>query len=99
MTEPNKTIEGFADIEEDADGKVKVVFDPGCFDDFEGTQEELDEAVAMIQKMFEDGTALEQSRELDLDELMETDPETAEKIIRAIIREDGGDVPPTRTLQ
>jgi len=29
----------------------KVVFAPGCFDQFEGTQAELDEFVAEIQKM------------------------------------------------
>ncbi len=33
--------------------KMKVEFAPGCFDSFEGTQEELDEFVAEIQKMFE----------------------------------------------
>ena len=29
----------------------KVVFAPGCFDQFEGTQKELDDFVAEIQKM------------------------------------------------
>jgi hypothetical protein len=29
----------------------KVVFAPGCFDQFDGTQKELDEFVAEIQKM------------------------------------------------
>lgn len=29
----------------------KVVFAPGCFDDFEGSQKELDDFVAEIQKM------------------------------------------------
>jgi hypothetical protein len=95
-----KKIEGFADMEEGDDGKVKLVFEPGCFDDFDGTQEELDEAVAMIQQMFEDGVAQADAREVDLDELMESDPEVAEKIINALHRLDGnGDEPPTRTLQ
>jgi len=95
-----KKIEGFADLEEGEDGKVKLVFEPGCFDDFDGTQEELDEAVAMIQKMFEDGIAEAESKEVDLEELMETDPEVAEKIIKALQRlDDDGDEPPTRTLQ
>jgi len=95
-----KKIEGFADLEEGEDGKVKLVFEPGCFDDFDGTQEELDEAVAMIQKMFEDGITEAESKEVDLEELMETDPEVAEKIIKALQRLDGdGDEPPTRTLQ
>ena len=95
-----KKIEGFADLEEGEDGKVKLVFEPGCFDDFDGTQEELDEAVAMIQKMFEDGIAEAESTEVDVEELMETDPEVAEKIIKALQRlDDDGDEPPTRTLQ
>ena len=36
--------------------ETKVVFAPGCFDHFEGTQEELDELVKDIQKMFEGKT-------------------------------------------
>jgi len=95
-----KKIEGFADLEEGEDGKVKLVFEPGCFDQFEGTQEELDEMVAHIQKMFEDGVAEAESKELDLEELMETDPEVAEKIFEALHRLDNdGDEPPTRILQ
>jgi len=95
-----KKIEGFADVETDDEGKIKIIFEPGCFDDFDGTQEELDEAVAEITKMFENGLAEAESRELDLEELMETDPEVAEKIINALHRLDGdGDTPPTRTLQ
>ena len=95
-----KKIEGMAELDNLPDGKVKIVFEPGCFDEFDGTQEELDEAIAMIQKMFEDGVAQADAKELDLDELMESDPEVAEKIINALHRLDGnGDEPPTRTLQ
>lgn len=32
---------------------LKIEFAPGAFDNFEGTQEELDEMIAEIQKMFE----------------------------------------------
>jgi len=32
--------------------ELKIEFAPGCFDNFEGTQEELDEMVAEIQNMF-----------------------------------------------
>lgn len=31
----------------------KVVFSPGCFDHFDGTQEELDELLSCIKDMFE----------------------------------------------
>jgi hypothetical protein len=70
MTEENKT--------------VKVVFEPGCFDDFEGTQEELDELVADIQKMFENGEFEKKSEPVDIDDLIENDPAVAEKIFRAL---------------
>ena len=50
----------------------KVVFAPGCFDQFEGTQSELDEFVAEIQKMvvsetiFVDATPLTKEEEEEL---------------------------------
>lgn len=43
------------------DKEIKVVFAPGCFDDFEGTQEELDELIAQIQQMAKDGTLFEKA--------------------------------------
>lgn len=33
--------------------KRKIVFAEGCFDNFDGTQEELDELVSQIQEAFE----------------------------------------------
>ena len=36
---------------------IKVVFEPGCFDQFDGTQEELDDFVKEITSMFENKTA------------------------------------------
>ena len=39
--------------------KLKVVFAEGCFDDFEGTQEELAEMVADIHKMVADGSIMD----------------------------------------
>lgn len=36
--------------------KLTIEFAPGCFDNFEGTQEELDALVSEIQKMFSDKT-------------------------------------------
>lgn len=50
-----------------SNGKTKLVFAPGCFDDFEGTQEELDELIAQIQKSFEDGSLFEESTLVDMD--------------------------------
>jgi hypothetical protein len=41
--------------------KLKIVFAEGCFDGFEGTQEELDELIADLNKQLEDGTLFENS--------------------------------------
>jgi tRNA A37 N6-isopentenylltransferase MiaA len=60
------------------------VFEPGCFDHFDGTQEELDGLMAEIQDMFANMTPEElkaQSRAIDIDELAEAldnDPELLE---------------------
>jgi hypothetical protein len=45
--------------------KPKLVFAPGCFDNFDGTQEELDEMIAEMQAMVEAGTLLENSVPVD----------------------------------
>lgn len=34
--------------------KIKVTFAPGSFDNFEGTQEELDKFIAEITELFQD---------------------------------------------
>jgi len=50
--------------------KLKVIFAPGCFDSFDGTQEELDELVQSINQMVENPDELmANSREVNLDEL------------------------------
>ena len=52
--------------------KMKIEFAPGCFDDFDGTQEELDEVIAEINRLAENGELFEKSipmDELDLDNL------------------------------
>jgi hypothetical protein len=51
------------------DKKIKVVFAPGAFDNFEGSQEELNELMTQIQTMAVDGSLFEKSFSLeDLDE-------------------------------
>jgi NADH:ubiquinone oxidoreductase subunit B-like Fe-S oxidoreductase len=47
------------------DKKPEVVFMPGCFDGFEGTQEELDELMAEIHRMAESGELFEQAVPLE----------------------------------
>jgi hypothetical protein len=60
---------------------LEVVFAPGCFDDFDGTQEELDEMIAEINRMAETGELFERSLPVDLDELSDEElEELAEKM-------------------
>lgn len=66
--------------------KPKITFAEGCFDNFEGTQEELDEMIAEITKMFTESTPEEimaMSRPISevLDELDEDELET---ILRSV---------------
>ena len=83
--------------------EIKIVFAEGCFDNFEGTQEELDELLAEINRMVTSGEIFEKSRPVDLDEM---DPEEAIALARALgidLNELEGieDLPdsPKRTLQ
>jgi hypothetical protein len=57
---------------------LKIEFAPGCFDAFEGTQEELDGLMAEIHRMFESGEIFEKATTLDLDDLS---PEEQERIL------------------
>ena len=73
---------------------LKLEFAPGCFDGFEGTQEELDDLMAEIQRMFDSGEMEENSTPVDIDELIEDDPEYAAKILQTLANDE-----PNRNLQ
>jgi len=45
--------------------KIKIEFAPGAFDQFDGTQEELDALVAELERMAESGELEENSVALD----------------------------------
>lgn len=64
----------------DGDKKFKVIFEPGAFDGFDGTQEELDEFIAELTRLAESGELFDEmvKQGLSLDEL---DDETQERII------------------
>jgi len=62
------------------DSKVEIVFAPGCFDNFEGSQEELDEFVAELNRLAETGELFEQSRPVDLDNLSKEDADLIEHL-------------------
>ena len=48
--------------------EIKIQFAPGCFDNFDGTQEELQEMIAMLRQMVNDGTLEENSTPVDPDD-------------------------------
>lgn len=73
---------------------MKIEFAPGAFDNFDGTQEELDEMVAEIQRMVDSGEIAENSRELTEEEFDELPDEVKIQIIESL---DGIDN--KRTLQ
>jgi hypothetical protein len=55
--------------------KFKLVFAPGCFDDFEGTQEELDDLITEINRQLDTGEFFENATELS-DEVFDDLPES-----------------------
>ena len=64
--------------------KMEIVFAPGCFDNFEGTQEELDQFIQEIQTMFTELTPeelAERSTPVNLDEI---DDDTLEQIAEGL---------------
>jgi hypothetical protein len=67
--------------------ELKIEFAPGAFDNFEGTQEELDEMMAHIKNMILSGELFEKANPIDIDELLDSDDpddhELAEKLLRA----------------
>jgi hypothetical protein len=71
--------------------KMKVVFAPGCFDNFDGTQEELDELVAEINNMVDSGKLFEQSKAVDIDDLADDEVAMLEEFLNTI--EEEGDLP------
>lgn len=74
--------------------KLKIVWAPGCFDNFDGTQEELDGLQAEIMSMIESGELFEKSRPLDIEQLMEEDPELAQQLMDSL-----DETAPQRILQ
>lgn len=59
-------------VEKDIEEKpLRVEFVPGCFDGFEGTQEELDELIKMIEAKVADGSIFTESQPLDEEEDLE----------------------------
>ena len=62
--------------------KIKVEFVPGCFDDWSGTQEELDEFVREIQRMAETGELEAMSEPLAVEDWDLLPEETKHELMR-----------------
>jgi hypothetical protein len=81
---------------------LKIEFAPGCFDNFEGDQEELDKFIEEIKTMFTELTPEEleaRSRPISIDELIEDESisdDDFEKILEALVKTDN---PSKRNLQ
>jgi len=45
--------------------KINIEFAPGCFDNFDGTQEELDSLIKEITDRAEDGSLFEESEVIE----------------------------------
>lgn len=82
--------------------ELKIEFAPGCFDGFEGTQEELDAMIADIRLAVESGELFDGSEELTDEAFDELPDEVKEQIIRSLTDEfddDFGNDSPPRNLQ
>lgn len=69
--------------------QLRIEIAPGAFDNFDGTQEELDEMMAEIERMVEDGSLFEESEPINLEELFEEDPMAAIQIALQIAQHEG----------
>lgn len=70
---------------------MKIIFMPHAFDDFEGTQEELDNFVSSLKELVESENFLENTTSVNISELEELDPMLAEKILQAVSEIDMSD--------
>ena len=90
----------FEDLTAEELKDVEIVFAPGCFDNFEGTQEELDAMIAEIKAMVANGTAQENSREITAENFDELPEAIQMQLARAFLDpEDQHLIPETRKLQ
>jgi hypothetical protein len=86
----------------DENKPIQIEFAPGAFDHFEGTQEELDELIAEVQKMFEGKTREEiaaMSRPLDIDDIEDLPKETKEQLARIFLEDEDIPTEVKRNLQ
>ena len=73
------------------DKKLKIEFAPGCFDQFDGTQEELDELIRSIEASVDSGEFFSESIELT-DETFQTLSDEDQQMILTALNNDGANV-------
>ena len=66
---------------------IKIEFAPGAFDQFDGTQQELDEFIAELHWLAESGELEEHSQSLDDDEAWQELTEEEQAIISAALNQ------------
>jgi len=71
-----------------SDKEIKVNFLPGSLDEFEGTQDELNDLVAEIKNLVLHGDLHEKSEPVDMDALAEDNPELYEILTDQITKID-----------
>lgn len=76
------------------DKKLKITFAPGCFDNFDGSQEELDELI----KSLETAEFHKNSTPVDMEKLELEDPELFEILTELFEKLDNDDNPSPRKL-
>ena len=64
--------------------KMKIEFAPGCFDDFDGTQQELDDLVAEIERMANSGEMFENSTPVTEESLTDLSEEEQQVLLNAV---------------
>jgi hypothetical protein len=65
--------------------ELKIEFAPGCFDQFDGTQEELDQLINEIKQSFADGSIHEQARQLTEEDFDELPEESKQQLARFLL--------------
>ena len=97
MIDQNKT---FEELSAEELKEVKIEFAPGCFDNFEGTQEELDQMIADIKEMFANGSVHEKAQVVTAENFDELPEEVQLQLARVFLDPEDQDLlPPARPLQ
>ena len=82
MIDKNKT---FDQLTPEELKEVQIEFAPGCFDEFEGTQEELDQMIADIKAMVADGTLHENAQIVTAENFDDLPEDVQIKLARALL--------------